>query len=58
MFKTPSDVGDEALGEQFKRELRNDKGSFEYMLNGKKIAAIYELSPQLGWYFFMAKEVS
>lgn len=57
MFKTPSDVGDEALGEQFKRELRNDTGSFEYMLNGKKIAAIYELSPQLGWHFFMAKEV-
>jgi methyl-accepting chemotaxis protein len=58
MFKTPSDVGDEALGEQFKRELRHDKGSFEYTLDGKKIAAIYELSPQLGWYFFMAKEIS
>jgi hypothetical protein len=59
MFKTPTDVGDEALGEQFKRELRhNNKGSFEYTLHGKKIAAMYELSPQLGWYFFLAKEVS
>ena len=58
MFKTPSDVGDEALGEQFKKELRHDKGTFEYTLNGKKIEALYELSPELGWYFFLAKEVA
>lgn len=57
MFKTPSDVGDEALGEQFKRELQHNKGSLEYSLQGKKIAAIYERSPALGWYFFLAKEV-
>jgi methyl-accepting chemotaxis protein len=57
MFKTPSDVGDEALGEEFKRELRQEKGSFEYQLQGKKIAAIFELSPKLGWYFFIAKEI-
>jgi methyl-accepting chemotaxis protein len=58
MFKTPSDVGDEALGEEFKRVLRQDKGSFEYQLEGKKIAAIFELSPKLGWYFFLAKEIT
>ncbi len=57
MFKTPSDVGDEALGEEFKRVLREDHGTFEYTLNGKKMAAIYESSPMLGWYFFIAKEI-
>lgn len=57
MFKTPSDVGDEALGEEFKRELKRDSGSFEYTLAGKKIAVIFERSPMLGWYFFLAKEV-
>jgi methyl-accepting chemotaxis protein len=57
MFKTPSDVGDEALGEEFKREIKHDRGSFEYTLNGKKIAAIYELSPTLRWHFFLAKEI-
>jgi hypothetical protein len=57
MFKTPSDVGDEALGEQFKRELTHTRGSFEYTLHGKKIAAIYERSPTLGWHFFLAKEI-
>jgi len=57
MFQTPSDVGDEALGEEFKRVLRQDSGSFEYKLNGKKMASIFELSPRLGWYFFIAKEI-
>jgi methyl-accepting chemotaxis protein len=57
MFSTPADIGDEALGEQFKSALKQDKGVLEYTLNGRKIAAIYERSPQLGWYFFIAKEV-
>lgn len=57
MFQTPTDVGDEALGELFKKELTQDRGSFEYTLHGKKIAALYELSPELGWYFFLAKEI-
>lgn len=57
MFKTPADVGDEALGEQFKTALQQDKGTMEYTLNGKKIVALYERSPILGWYFFIAKEV-
>lgn len=58
MFQTPTDVGDEALGELFKKELTQDRGSFEYTLHGKKIAALYELSPELGWHFFLAKEVA
>ena len=58
MFKTPSDVGDEALGARFKEELKHDHGSFEYELNGKKIASIFELSPKLKWYFFLAREIS
>lgn len=58
MFQTPSDVGDEALGEEFRRLLNaRNSGSFEYTLHGKKIASIFELSPTLGWYFFIAKEV-
>ncbi len=57
MFQTPTDIGDEALGEEFKRELQRDRGSFEYTLEGKKIAAIFELSPTLGWYFFLAREI-
>jgi hypothetical protein len=56
MFKTPSDVGDEALGEDFKKVLQKDRGEFNYELNGKKISSIYELSPKLGWYFFIARE--
>jgi hypothetical protein len=58
MFKTPSDVGDEALGARFKEELKHDHGSFEYELNGNKIASIFELSPKLKWYFFLAREIS
>jgi methyl-accepting chemotaxis protein len=57
MFKTPADVGDEALGEQFKTALQQDKGTMEYTLNGKKMVALYERSPVLGWYFFIAKEM-
>lgn len=57
MFQTPGDIGDEALEEEFKRVLTKDKGSFEYTLQGKKIAAIFERSPDLGWYFFIAKEI-
>lgn len=57
MFKMPSDVGDESLGEEFKRALTKDSGSMEYTLQGKKIAAIFQLSKTLGWYFFIAKEM-
>lgn len=58
MFQTPTDVGDEALGDEFKRLLGERKaGHFEYTLHGKKMAAIFELSPALGWYFFIAREV-
>lgn len=57
MFKTPSDVGDEALGDEFKRMLTQDSGAFEYTLNGKRMTTIFERSPSLGWYFFIAKEI-
>ncbi len=58
MFQTPSDVGDEALGEEFKRLLKDGKsGSFEYNLHGKKMVALYEYSPTLEWYFFIAREI-
>ena len=57
MFKTPSDIGDEALGEEFKRVLTQDSGAFEYNLQGKRMTAIFEKSPSLGWYFFIAKEI-
>lgn len=57
MFKTPADVGDEALGKEFEKVLEKEAGDFEYTLNGKKMASIYERSPALGWYFFIAKEV-
>lgn len=55
MFQTPSDVGDEALGEEFKRVLKDDRGAFEYTLHGNKMAAIFECSPALKWCFFIAK---
>jgi methyl-accepting chemotaxis protein len=56
MFMTPSDVGDEALGEEFKKTLQRERGEFNYVLHGDKIASVYELSPTLGWYFFIAKK--
>jgi len=58
MFQTPSDVGDEALGEEFKKVLTQDSGTFDYTLHGKKMTSIFERSPRLGWYFFIAKEDS
>ena len=56
MSKTPTDVGDAARGERFKGILNQDKGSLEYTLENKKISAIFERSPSLTWYFFLAKE--
>jgi methyl-accepting chemotaxis protein len=55
MFKTPSDVGDEALGEEFKRILEQQSGAFQYTLEGKKVSAIFERSPDLQWHFFIAR---
>lgn len=57
MFKTPTDVGDEALGEKFKSTFNQDAGRLEYTLQGKKMEAIFERSPSLNWYFFLAKEI-
>ncbi len=58
MFKTPSDVGDEALGAEFKRALEQKSGTLDYELQGKKISSIFESSPKLGWYFFLAREIA
>jgi hypothetical protein len=58
MFKTPSDIGDEALGEDFNRVLVNDRGTFEYTLQGKAISSIFECSKALPWCFFIAKTQS
>jgi hypothetical protein len=55
MFQTPSDIGDEALGEEFKRVMQQEKGTFNYTLEGKKVSAIYERSSELPWYFFLAR---
>jgi hypothetical protein len=57
MFKTPTDVGDETLGAEFKRALQQKSGTFDYELQGKKISSIFESSPKLGWYFFIAREL-
>jgi methyl-accepting chemotaxis protein len=57
MFKTPTDNGDEALGEKFKSALREDKGMLEYSLEGKTITALFERSSSLNWDFFIAKRV-
>lgn len=58
MFKTPSDIGDEALGDLFARTLHGDSGSLNYLLHGKNITAIFQRSPKLDWYFFLAQELS
>ncbi len=56
MFKTPTDVGDEALGVEFQKILAKDRGTFNYTLNGKRIYSIFECSQVLAWCFFLAKE--
>ncbi|MEY4615349.1 MAG: hypothetical protein RJB66_309 [Pseudomonadota bacterium] len=56
MFKHVKDVGDEALQKDFKQTFKNDKGTFNYDLNGKKLTSVYEKSIPLGWYFFIAQE--
>ena len=55
MFKTPGDVGDEALGADFQQVLKNSSGTFDYVLNGEKISSRFERSSALGWYFFIAQ---
>lgn len=56
MFRTPADVGDEALGQEFRRALEaGPRGTFDYTLDGRRIRSVYEFSPALGWYFFLAE---
>lgn len=56
MFKTPRDVGDEALGKELRSVVQKNNGVLEYLLDGKKTTAIFERSPELHWYFFLAKK--
>lgn len=56
MFRTVAEVGDESLGDAFKAVMGKEHGSFDYVLNGKKMTSIFRKSPALGWYFFIAQE--
>ena len=55
-FKAVAEVGDENLEKEFKSLFKLENGMFEYNLKGKKISAIFQKSPTLGWYFFIAQE--
>jgi hypothetical protein len=57
LFKTPGEVGDEILGEEFEGVLANEQGVFDYSLHGQEISSVFRKSPTLGWYFFIAKTV-
>jgi methyl-accepting chemotaxis protein len=54
MFRTPAEVGDEALGEQFRGILGRERGDFNYTLQGESISSIFDYSSELNWYFFLA----
>lgn len=56
IFRHPSDIGDEALGEAFSSVLSKDMGVFPYELNGEKISSIFQKSQVTGWHFFLAKK--
>lgn len=56
MFKTVSEIGNESLGDAFKKVMHKDQGIFDYSLGGKKMTSIFRKSPSLGWYFFIAQE--
>ncbi|MBM3422522.1 MAG: cache domain-containing protein [Chlorobi bacterium] len=58
IFKNVDDVADEILGDEFRKIMTGNQGTFEYRLNGKKIIAIFRKSESLGWYFFIAQEKS
>lgn len=55
-FKTVSEIGNESLGDAFKVVMGKERGVFNYSLDGKKMASIFQKSPALGWYFFIAKQ--
>ncbi|MEE9905977.1 MAG: cache domain-containing protein [Chlorobium sp.] len=57
IFKNVDDVADESLGDEFRKIMTSNQGTFEYRLNGKKIIAIFLKSKPLGWYFFFAQEI-
>ena len=55
LFRTPAEVGDEALGEAFAEPLRQSRGAFAYTLDGQRITTIFQRSPLIGWHFFLAR---
>lgn len=55
LFRTPTEVGDEALGEAFAEPLRQERGEFAYTLDGKRITTIFQRSSATGWHFFLAR---
>lgn len=55
-FKTVSEIGNDSLGDAFKKVMHKDQGVFDYSLNGKKMASIFRKSTVLGWYFFIAQQ--
>ncbi|RXK82179.1 hypothetical protein EST62_11245 [Chlorobaculum sp. 24CR] len=55
-FKTVSEIGNESLGDAFKKVMGKDRGVFNYSLDGKKMTSIFRKSELLGWYFFIARQ--
>ncbi|TNJ38968.1 hypothetical protein FGF66_06750 [Chlorobaculum thiosulfatiphilum] len=55
-FKTVSEIGNESLGDAFKKVMHKDRGGFNYSLNDKKMTSIFRKSELLGWYFFIARQ--
>jgi hypothetical protein len=55
-FKTVSEIGNESLGDAFKKVMHKDRGVFNYSLDGKKMTSIFRKSELLGWYFFIARQ--
>ncbi|WP_164926889.1 PDC sensor domain-containing protein [Chlorobaculum tepidum] len=55
-FKTVFEIGNESLGDTFKKVMHREQGVFNYSLEGKKMNSIFRKSPVHGWYFFIAQQ--
>lgn len=56
MFRRVDEVGDERLGNAFRAVMKNERGGFDYTLNGQRMSSVYSRSKRLGWYFFIARQ--
>lgn len=56
LFMHPTDIGDESIGPGFAASLARERGRLDYVLDGKRIGAIFQKSEALGWHFFIARE--